>query len=75
MRIFKNTNCEKQEIEKVFCNICGKEIEKDIYGYHRDYLHIEKDWGYNSNKDGENHSIDICEECYDNLIKSFKIKA
>ncbi len=75
MRIFKNTNCEKQEVEKVFCNICGKEIEKDIYGYYRDYLHIEKDWGYNSNKDGENHSIDICEECYDNLIKSFKIKA
>ena len=49
MRIFKNTNCEKQEVEKVFCNICGKEIEKDIYGYHRDYLHIEKVWGYNSN--------------------------
>ena len=30
-------------------------------------------WGYFSKKDGETHSLDLCEDCYDELIKSFNI--
>ena len=38
-----------------------------------DYLKIEKNWGYFSNKDGTCQKINICEECYDDMIKSFQI--
>ncbi|NLL92600.1 MAG: hypothetical protein GX225_00420 [Clostridiales bacterium] len=30
-------------------------------------------WGYFSEKDGERHSFDLCEDCYDAMIKNFKI--
>ena len=38
-----------------------------------DYLRIEKNWGYFSNKDGICQKINICEECYDEMIKGFQI--
>ena len=30
-------------------------------------------WGYFSEKDGESHSFDLCEACYDKLTAGFKI--
>ena len=54
------------------CNICGKEISNS--GLSReDSLYIEKEWGYFSEKDGEKHSIRMCEKCYDMWIKTFRI--
>ena len=51
-----------RKIEKIYCNLCGEEIKKadgsDIF---EDHLSVEKNWGYFSKKDGENHSFDICE--------------
>ena len=38
-----------------------------------DYLKIEKNWGYFSNKDGTNQKINICEECYDEMVEGFRI--
>lgn len=67
-------NEEKKQISKVICNMCGEEIKKDVYGYFKDYVHIDKVWGYNSEKDGESISIDICEKCFDKLISDFIIK-
>ena len=40
----------------------------------RDFLHIEKVWGYFSKKDGEHHSFDLCEACYDRMRKEFVLK-
>lgn len=57
----------------ICCNKCGKiiclkeEVEK------ADYLKVEKNWGYFSDKDGICHKICICEECYDAWIKTFEI--
>ena len=36
-------------------------------------LHVEKSWGYFSGKDGEIHSFDLCESCYDLLVQDFQI--
>lgn len=73
MEVLKNSIDIKIEIEKVFCNVCGEEIKKDIYGYYNDYIHIEKKWGYNSDFDGEKHSFDICSQCYKKMVSDFKI--
>ena len=49
------------------CNCCGGTIEQ------KDYIHIEKIWGYFSNqKDGQKHSFNICESCYDVWSREFK---
>lgn len=55
----------------IYCNGCGKRIagwEKEM---HEDFLHVEKAWGYFSNKDQERHSFDLCEACYDKLLEGF----
>lgn len=56
----------------IICNMCGKEISMELEMTKEEMLHIEKNWGYFSQKDGEIHSLDLCEECYDSLIKRLR---
>ena len=55
------------EVKKVICNKCGKEIVVE------DMLQVEKRWGYPSEKDNEDHSFDLCEQCYDEFTATFLI--
>ncbi len=61
------------KLVRVVCNQCGKELKLEK-GYlkegcfHADYL-----FGYFSGKDGTRHRFDLCEECYDKMIKNFQI--
>ena len=71
---YKTVQSSTQLPDKVFCNICGNEITFDGGISTHDYIHVDKTWGYCSDKDNQVHSFDICEPCYDNLIKTFKIK-
>lgn len=64
----------KNEIQEVTCNMCRKElkienglVKEGVFG--SEYL-----WNYFSGKDGEIHTFDLCESCYDKLVKQFKIK-
>lgn len=60
-----------KQLEKC-CNMCGKKIRES--GLERDdSVVIEKKWGYFSEKDGEKHTIILCENCYDLWIESLKI--
>ena len=63
---------ETKEITKIICNKCGPAAG----GYARDgVFSVDCVWGYFSNKDGEKHSFDLCESCYDELLKTFLIPA
>lgn len=55
------------------CNCCGKElrVENDIKK--EGVASFDIRWGYFSEKDGERHSFQICENCYDKWIEQFKI--
>lgn len=55
----------------IYCNRCGKAIENLEYIPQGEGLHVEKQWGYFSGKDGEIHCFDLCEDCYDRLIEEF----
>jgi len=57
----------------IYCNKCGRPICMEEAVEKSDYLRIEKNWGYFSNKDGNIEKINICEECYDDMVKSFQI--
>lgn len=59
--------------EKIICNCCKRVIVEKNDIPKREYLHVEKKWGYFSEKDGEKQEFDICESCYDTWIRNFKL--
>lgn len=73
MRKKKKILEEKEEIYEVICNMCGENIKKDQFGKFCDYLQVDKIWGYLSSIDGENHSFDLCNECYLKIVSNFKL--
>ena len=71
MRKYRNDNREK--LEKLVCNCCGKSI-RIVNGMAMEGVcHIDIPWGYFSGMDGEDHSMDICESCYLKWITTFNV--
>lgn len=56
----------------IFCNCCGREMKKAGDMFLEDFLHISKDWGYFSEKDGCTQEADICEQCLSDWMKTFQ---
>lgn len=58
---------------KVYCNCCGKEIQfkENTQIALEDYVAIDKNWGYFSNKDGIRQKMNICEACFDAWVCTF----
>ena len=61
------------EVETVICNCCGKKLAVREGIVREGVLRVDHAWDYFSEKDGEVHHFDICEECYDQLVRTFKI--
>ena len=70
METYKTILKEVRVRDEVYCDCCGRKIDTEG----EDYLHLEKQWGYFSQKDGENHVLDICEECYDKWRSCFSLR-
>lgn len=66
---------EIKEVKKIICNQCGKEMQVTNGRAEEGVFSVDYAWGYFSGKDGEKHSFDLCEDCYDKLLASFKIPA
>lgn len=62
-------------LKKIVCNQCGRELKLENGVVQEGAFRGEARWGYFSEKDGENHSFDLCEQCYDRLVSAFKIPA
>lgn len=69
----KYTSGIEKKIEVVKCNKCGREIKKENDMLLEGVCQLEINWGYFSDKDGEVHSFDLCEPCYDEWVKTFAI--
>lgn len=74
MEKFEQKIIKNDVLSEVYCNKCGKLIYSDDMRQKVDYIKIIKEWGYFSDKDMETHSFELCEECYDHLIKTFKFQ-
>ncbi|MDR1537019.1 MAG: hypothetical protein LBU32_03315 [Clostridiales bacterium] len=72
MKKYKAVQVEIQEVDTVVCNLCGRTISEHG-GNHDCHVSVEKKWGYGTKWDGETHSFDLCETCYEELISRFKI--
>lgn len=57
----------------VYCNVCGRELEHKGEILLEDYIQVSKQWGYFSEHDLELHKFNICEHCFNTMVKSFKI--
>lgn len=69
MRKYKSSG----ELESVYCNWCGKRLMVRDGILREGGMRFELFWDYFSEKDGENHSFDLCEECYDELVNQFRL--
>lgn len=63
----------KKTLEKVVCNRCGRELKLENGIVQEGVFHGEARWGFFSEKDGEKHFFDLCEECYDLLTGEFLV--
>lgn len=60
-------------LKTVICNKCGKKIIVDNGIILEGVFSVDYSLGYFSEKDGEVHSFDLCEDCYDEMVKGYKI--
>ena len=60
-------------LEAVVCKRCGKKIVVKEGIVREGLIMIDHAWDYFSEKDGEVHHFDLCEDCYDEWISQFKI--
>lgn len=70
----KYIKIEENDLEMVKCNKCGRELKVSRGTIKEGVFSIDYVWGYFSEKDGEVHSFDLCENCYDKMLKEFVIK-
>ena len=68
-----NEIIEYKVTKHVVCNMCTKVIDVSSNRYLDNYISIEKNWQYGSPYDGEQHTIDLCSDCYDILLGQLKI--
>ncbi|WP_394523218.1 hypothetical protein [Lacrimispora sp. JR3] len=69
MRKYKNGG----QLETVVCNCCGKKIIVSEGVAREGVISINHGWDFFSEKDGEIHHFDLCENCYDAMVMEFKI--
>lgn len=62
-----------EHVNVINCNMCGKKVKSSQGILKEEMFEAKKEWGFFSSKDTEIHSFNICEKCYDDLIKTFKI--
>lgn len=71
MRIYVDD--KEREVVAVLCNQCGKELEVENGIVKEGCFYGDMVWGYFSEKDGQKHHFDLCEDCYNKMVSRFKI--
>lgn len=69
MRKYKSNG----DLKSVVCNNCGKKMIVEEGILREGAISINHTWDFFSEKDGEIHHWDLCEDCYDNFINQFMI--
>ena len=64
---------QDNKLDKIICNKCGRELNVEKQIPKEGVLSVRTAWGYFSKKDGQIHSFDLCEDCYDQWIKTFAV--
>lgn len=62
---------EEKRLTQVVCNKCGRQLKVENGYLKEGCFHANYVFGYFSEKDGTRHRFDLCEDCYDEMIKQF----
>lgn len=63
----------KNELSDVVCDICSRSCLKSEGDMNSaEFAVVNAQWGYWSRKDGENSSLDLCEDCFDKIMSFAK---
>lgn len=73
MKKLETITTTEYKVTEVVCNGCGKPIPQDKYGHRADCLSVVRNGVTVLALTAENHSFDLCDECYSEIIKNFKI--
>ena len=60
-------------VDDVSCDACGKSTT-NYSDVGPDYATLESCWGYGSSNDGSKYNIDLCEECFFEVLNFIKEK-
>lgn len=71
MRIYFDD--KKTELAKVVCNCCGRELLVNNGFLKEECVHVEHDFGFFGEADGESQKFDLCETCYQKIIAKFSV--
>lgn len=87
MEIKEIQNKKMEVVTDIICDSCNKsckknegKIDNDVRVdngepyYVFEYMNIETYWGYDSGKDGEKWTAQICEKCVDEKLSFIKFK-
>ncbi len=58
----------------MICNKCGRQLRVENGILKEGCFAADTVFGYFSEKDGVRHLFDLCEDCYDRMIKEFAVR-
>ena len=60
-------------LESMICNRCGRKLAVRNGIVREGVFSSDHAWDFFSEKDGEVHHFDLCEECYDEVTGEFRV--
>lgn len=74
MRTYKTE--PKKVIDKILCDVCGESCTRPIPtmlpSFDHEYATLEATWGYFSEQDGTQYNIELCENCFNDVLSFIK---
>ncbi len=61
-------------LDQIHCDICGESCTTTEPCIEHEYAKLEATWGYFSNQDGNQYDIEMCENCFNELLGFIKAK-
>jgi hypothetical protein len=70
MRTYKTE--PKKVVDEILCDVCGESCTITEPVVEHEYATLEATWGYFSDQDGKQFNIDLCENCFDDVLVFIK---
>jgi hypothetical protein len=70
MRTYKTK--PKKVVDEILCDCCGESCTTTEPVVEHEYATIEATWGYFSDQDGKQFNIDLCENCFNDVLSFIK---
>lgn len=70
MKTFKTE--PKKVVDEILCDCCGESCSITEPVVEHEYAELTATWGYFSDQDGSQFNIDLCENCFNDVLGFIK---